>query len=55
MAVLVNNTPPPKPKAKAPTTVPTPRRYEYKENGMIIPFGSSKANAQSARRNFPSI
>jgi hypothetical protein len=34
IAVLLRKTPPPKPKASAPTTVPTPSRYEFKENGM---------------------
>jgi hypothetical protein len=33
--VCVRSTPPPKPKASVPTTVPTPIRYEPKENGML--------------------
>jgi hypothetical protein len=35
IAVCVRSTPPPKPKASVPTTVPTPIRYEPKENGML--------------------
>src|SRR5260370_36593794 len=34
MAVFVISTPPPKPNASAPTTVPTPKRYDPSENGM---------------------
>jgi hypothetical protein len=48
MAVLVRSTPPPKPKANAPTTVPTPRRYEDKEKGIDISL-FTEANARIAQ------
>jgi len=46
-AVCVRNTPPPKPKASAPITVPTPSRYELKESGMLASI-VHKANARIA-------
>jgi hypothetical protein len=47
MAVFVKTTPPPKPNASAPTTVPTPKRYDVKENGMMT-SAVRKANARIA-------
>jgi hypothetical protein len=35
MAVFVKSTPPPNPNTSAPTTVPTPNRYDVIENDMI--------------------
>ena len=49
MAVCVRNTPLPKPKATAPTTVPTPSRYEPKENGILASTAVRNTNARIAR------
>ena len=47
IAVLVRSTPPPNPNPSAPTTVPTPRRYDDKEKGIVVSV-FTKANARIA-------
>jgi hypothetical protein len=39
IAVLVRSTPPPNPNPSAPTTVPTPRRYDDKEKRNFNDLG----------------
>src|SRR5438105_11929595 len=49
MGVLVRSTPLPKPNASAPTTVPTPKRYEPKENGTVYLFCHQNERSSSSR------
>src|SRR5947209_12812654 len=53
IAVLVRTIPPPNPSANAPTTVPTPRKYDIMENGMACHSGCSVRNrTRESRRMF---
>src|ERR1022692_607386 len=50
MAVLVRTTPPPKPRASAPTTVPTPAKYVVIEKGMVT--SSVRKRTRESRERF---
>jgi hypothetical protein len=49
ITVFVKNTPPPKPHATAPTTVPTPKRYDDKDSGMTMTSGVCEGKTRGLR------